>query len=85
MDLFPSDWVLGIGYRALVLSKVVGAASRREVLGMGHWRWELPIFAYLHLLREWKKRCEQTSQRFFQEGSYEYALYSSSSRVQDIN
>ena len=37
-------WALGIGHWALVLSvrvasrrEVVGAASRREVLGIGHW------------------------------------------------
>ncbi|MBC1236220.1 hypothetical protein [Nostoc sp. 2RC] len=26
-----------MGHWALVLSEVVGAASRREVLGVGHW------------------------------------------------
>jgi len=30
-------WALGIGHWALVVSVAVGAASRREVLGIGHW------------------------------------------------
>ncbi|MBD2612125.1 hypothetical protein H6G94_12690 [Nostoc punctiforme FACHB-252] len=29
-------WVWGMGHGALVLSVAVGAASRREVWGMGH-------------------------------------------------
>ena len=31
------DGELGMGHWALVLSEVVGAASRREVLGIGPW------------------------------------------------
>jgi len=33
--------ILGMGHGALVLSVAVGAASRREVWGMGHWTWEI--------------------------------------------